>query len=173
MGGETGADSCKGLAAVVRASTMRRPGERGGTVHGAGGMMLGCEGGKGSAAEIVRRRWMGGGTARQGDGETERMMGAGQIALASGGAERCTSETAAGMTERPGGGRGNRTFRVSKRVASSESLRTKPGTQFPARAGTETAAASRSRRAAEAPRSKRAHPASSRASAPTANRSRS
>ena len=33
------------------------------------------------------------------------MMGAGQMVLASGGAERCTSETAAGITERPGGGR--------------------------------------------------------------------
>ena len=33
------------------------------------------------------------------------MMGTGQTALASGCAESCTSETAAGMTERPGGGR--------------------------------------------------------------------
>ena len=43
VGGETGADSFDGLAAVVRASTMRRPGDRGGKMHGAGGRMLGYD----------------------------------------------------------------------------------------------------------------------------------
>ena len=72
--------------------------------------MLGCEDVKGAAAEVGVRRWIGGGMARLGDGETERTMGAGQTALASGGAECCTAETAAGMTERPGGGRLEKTL---------------------------------------------------------------
>ena len=96
MGGETGCEgTCRGLAAVVSALTTSLPGDRGGTESRSGD----------DGGEMVRTEE---GETRTGDGGARGMRcgnGAGHAALASGSAERCTAETAAGWTERPGGGR--------------------------------------------------------------------
>ena len=58
MGGETGAATFGGPAMLVRAATMRRPGDKGDAMHCAGGTLheleAECEGGTEAAAGAER-----------------------------------------------------------------------------------------------------------------------